>query len=103
MYLVWTCLKCGDIKVSNNHRHHELNMCKCGSSGVDYEEYYTRILGLTSRIIKMYDYNFFDELVIGLLKQGVIELVKIDGFLGTYYSDVELIRKLEDEICEGLK
>jgi len=104
MYLVWTCLRCKDIKVSNSHRHHELNRCKCQSSGVDYEEDYTRILGLTTRIIKKYDYDFFDELVIGLEIQGLIKLIELpDKKRCLDLKDYILITELEDEICEGLK
>jgi hypothetical protein len=41
----WKCVYCGDILVSDSKERHKMDMCKCGKSGVDLEEYYSRWIG----------------------------------------------------------
>lgn len=43
--LKWKCTKCGDVQKSYSDRRWDMNMCKCGESGVDLEEGYSRYLG----------------------------------------------------------
>lgn len=43
--LKWQCEICKDIKTSYSHKRHDMNMCKCGKSGVDLEEWYQRNIG----------------------------------------------------------
>jgi len=105
-YIKWKCPYCREEVISNSKRRHEMNICKCGKTGCDLEEDYCRWVGIPEWV-KEYDYNFFDELVIGLEKQGIIKLIPQSrrGVLSLYISleDVIFIRKLEDEIVESLK
>ena len=48
--LVWKCELCGDIVVSYSHLRHDMNICSCGKSGVDLEEYYQRNMGKITEI-----------------------------------------------------
>jgi len=43
--LIWKCKKCGDVQTSYSNRRHDMQMCKCGQSGVDLEEWYQRNIG----------------------------------------------------------
>ena len=43
--LTWKCKKCGDIQVSYSNRRHDMQICKCGHSGVDLEKWYSRYMG----------------------------------------------------------
>lgn len=43
--LIWKCTKCEDVQVSYSDLRHNMNMCECGESGVDLEEYYQRNMG----------------------------------------------------------
>lgn len=43
--LIWKCKKCGDILVSRSDKRHDMNVCKCGQSGVDLEQWYQRNMG----------------------------------------------------------
>jgi len=102
-YIKWKCLNCGRINFSNDMREHLMNVCKCGSSGIDFENEYVRCLG-SLIILKKYDYNFFDEIIINLIKQGFEDyFLKINGQI--YIEDLKLlkIRKLEDKIIKDLK
>ena len=49
----WTCPHCKDKLKSNSSEHHKLDMCKCGKSGVDLEDYGCRIISGT-KILKEY-------------------------------------------------
>ena len=51
MKIKWKCRKCGEEHISDTVEHHNANFCKCGKSGLDAEEHYTRILG-EAEIIK---------------------------------------------------
>lgn len=102
MYVKWKCEVCGDVKISNSKRRHEIDMCKCMCSGLDLEEDYARILG-SYQFIEEYDYNFFDEIVLCLDKQGHMPLIKIGTKLYIDYKTVTDIREIEDFIAEGLK
>jgi hypothetical protein len=43
--IVWKCPHCFEEMVSNNWIRHSLDMCGCGKSGCDMEEYYVRWIG----------------------------------------------------------
>lgn len=103
MYVLWECPDCKDRVVSNSHRRHELNNCKCGNNYVDLEEHYCRAT-MNVKKIKEYDYNFFEELVLGLEAQG-FDITFIYFNNGSFIKGewVKIIRELEDEICNGLK
>jgi hypothetical protein len=79
-----------------------MDNCKCGKTGCDLEEDYCRWTG-TPEYIEEYDYNFFDELVLGLETQRLIIILKHEGRGFIILEDVMMIRKLEDEIVESLK
>ena len=107
MYTKWTCKKCKDIIISNSHRIHEMNTCKCGCSSLDLEEDYARILG-DYQFIEDLDYNFYEELLICIEEQGLIEIyLPLTAYTKTnipfYYRDTTFIRKLEDEMVKQLK
>ena len=107
VYLKWQCPLCKDIVISNSFRHHQMNFCKCGKSGVDFEEYgcrySTNFFEELFKTIVEYDYNFFDELVVGMTHQGFVKLIRIGNQLHLDMNEVFLIRDLEDKILESLK
>ena len=84
-----------------------MNMCKCGKTGVDLEEYgcryMTNYFDEFKKSIKKYNYNFFEELVVGMEKQGFLDFIKVGDRLHLNYDDVFIIRELEDKIVESLK
>ena len=41
----WRCKLCKQEPVSDTRQRHTMDVCDCGQSGVDAEEYYTRIMG----------------------------------------------------------
>lgn len=43
--LTWKCGICNSVQKSYSHKRWEMDMCKCGKSGVDLEEYYQRNIG----------------------------------------------------------
>ena len=49
----WICPHCKDKKKSYSSEHHKLDVCKCGKSGIDLEEYCCRIIG-DAKILKEY-------------------------------------------------
>jgi len=85
-----------------------MDSCKCGESGLDAEEYMTRMLG-SYTFLKRYDYNFFDEIVLCMLNQ--LEGIDKDWAFPPLYKNktviglgaVLFVRQLEDEILESLK
>jgi len=89
MYLFWLC-DCGKMHVSIDHRHHVMDSCECGKSGVDFETYCCRILG-DVEIIKEVDYNFFVESCWNFIEQYPERL-----------CDIQEVKDLEDEILEGM-
>ena len=102
-YIKLTCKECGDIIISNTKRHHEMNTCKCGKSGLDAEEEYSRMMG-SYKFIEEYNYNFFDELVVCMKEQGFLKFVDLgDKRIYLNLIDVITIRKIEDELLESLK
>lgn len=108
MYIKWQCAKCKEILVSNSKRHHQMDNCKCGETGVDLEEDYSRWIGHPVEI-ERYDYNFFDEIVLCMINQ--LEGIDKDWAFPPLYKNktviglgaVLLTRQLEDEIMESLK
>jgi hypothetical protein len=84
-----------------------MDVCKCGASGLDVEEYVSRIMG-SYKFLESYDYNFFDEIVLCMKEQGTLEFkfinrARTDGRISVTLQEVVFIRKLEDEILESLK
>lgn len=78
-----------------------MDVCKCGASFLDLEEDYARFSGYY-KPLEIYDYNFFDEILLCMSEQGFKPFIIIDK----KYIDlttVYLIRELEDEIMESLK
>ena len=43
--ITWKCGKCDSIQESFSNRRWDMDMCECGHSGLDLEEYYSRSLG----------------------------------------------------------
>ncbi len=43
--LIWQCQHCDDVVVSYSHLRHDINYCECKKTAVDFEEYYSRIIG----------------------------------------------------------
>ena len=41
----WICSVCGDIIVSDSTIRHQMDVCKCGMSGLDLEAEYSRAFG----------------------------------------------------------
>jgi hypothetical protein len=41
----WRCTKCGDEVISDPMQHHTMDTCKCGTTSVDAEPYFTRFTG----------------------------------------------------------
>lgn len=41
----WECLHCGGIYTSDPKIRHSMDVCSCGKSAIDAEEFYTRIIG----------------------------------------------------------
>jgi len=107
VYLKWKCPLCNDIVISNSFRHHQMDFCKCGKTGVDLEEYGCRystdLFNELKKTIIEYNYNFFDELVVGMANQGFIKLIRIGKQVHLDMNDVFLIRDLEDKLLNDLK
>lgn len=53
----WKCKECGSIQTSDPLQRHTMDYCKCGKTGVDAEEYYTRIMGPYEYIGEVKDDN----------------------------------------------
>lgn len=102
-YIKWRCKYCGDVKISNSKRRHQMDICKCKKTSIDLEGGYMRVFGL-HEILKLYDYNFFNEILICMLEQGFEEGFFILGDKKyIHLNKVFQIRKLEDKIIKGLK
>ena len=43
--MIWYCPKCNWVSVSDSEIHHCMEICKCGETGVDLEEYGQRTMG----------------------------------------------------------
>lgn len=50
--IYWKCATCNSVQVSDPKKRWSMNMCSCGESGVDAEEYYTRMMGNVVEITK---------------------------------------------------
>lgn len=49
--MIWRCQACSDVIVSYSNLRHDMNYCDCGKTGVDHEEFYTRICGDNFEVI----------------------------------------------------
>lgn len=49
--VTWECVSCGKQHESYSNRRWEMQICECGKSGLDLEEFYSRTMGKI-RIIK---------------------------------------------------
>jgi hypothetical protein len=49
--VTWECLSCGNQHESYSNRRWDMQVCECGKSGFDLEEFYSRTMG-EIRIIK---------------------------------------------------
>lgn len=101
--IIWQCTECNDIKISNSRQHHQMDFCKCDKTGVDLEEYLTRISGPnTFKQLKKLDLkriDIFSELLLNCLEQGFyIELDKKYIELTTFFE----LEKIEKEILLDL-
>ena len=45
MKIKWRCKHCGDVLVSDSSVTHQMDVCKCGKSGLDIEDEYGRVFG----------------------------------------------------------
>jgi hypothetical protein len=97
-YIKWEC-GCGKVFISNSNRRHDMDVCDTCGSFLDAEEYYLRCGG-SYMFIKSFNYNFFDELVLCMKEQGLLEFVDANYLT---LQEVMFIRELEDEMCEELK
>ena len=43
--VTWECTECKDVVISDSSKRHDINFCKCGNSGFDLEEGYSRSCG----------------------------------------------------------
>ena len=43
--MIWKCEWCGDVVISYSYLRHDMNVCDCQESAVDFEEGYVRIIG----------------------------------------------------------
>lgn len=46
MKIKWQCTLCDDIVESDSKVTHQMDVCKCGKTGFDLEEGYSRGMGL---------------------------------------------------------
>ena len=104
MYKIWKCGNCNEVHWSCDFRHHEMNNCSCGKSGVDLEMYYCRYLGQVIQI-KNLNWNIFDEILHNLKEQGYIpktldEAKEIWGDT-VFINLASFVRELEDEIMDN--
>ena len=106
--VIWKCKDCGKLNWSNPFRHHQMDTCECGKSGMDLETYGCRTMGNVEIIKKIQ--SFFNEIVIGMQEQGYYGLdyfVRMDNKVYITMKTVLIIREIEDDIIkkiiEGLK
>lgn len=43
--ITWKCKKCEDVRESYSWKRWEMDICRCGESGIDLEEWYMRSMG----------------------------------------------------------
>lgn len=41
----WKCGDCNSVQVSDSKKRHDMQVCECGKSGYDLEEFYSRGFG----------------------------------------------------------
>lgn len=98
-YVIWKCgSKCQEVKVSISGRHHQMDICSCGDSGLDLEEYVCRFIG-NVKTLKSLNYNFFDELIIDFREQGFFE--ELEDAPNRFHLIMSL-RDIEDDILKDL-
>ncbi len=103
MYLKWKCRTCKQTVFSNSNRRHTMDFCECGVSGIDLEQDYMRVQGFPGKV-EEYDYNFFDELVICMIKQGFRDgIFKDEDGIWLDIETVLTLQDLEDKIIGGLE
>jgi len=109
MLLKWYAPCCQTWNISIDKRHHQMDFCECGESGVDYETYGLRLIGpvintnFTENKPVEIDYDFWTELVLNLDKQGFEPFIGLGD--GRTYLPIELvyfIRGIEDEIIKEM-
>ena len=44
-FLEWACVLCHSVQVSDRHKSHQMNSCRCRATSVDAERHYTRVCG----------------------------------------------------------
>lgn len=84
-----------------------MDYCKCGRTGLDAEEEYTRGLGNPITLLE-YDYDFYQELLLCIEEQELTEIFLPQAefdIMGVpyHYRDTTFISQLEDKIKEQLK
>jgi hypothetical protein len=108
-YLFWICPLCHDEVISISGRHHTMDSCRCGKSFVDYEEYLLRVgsdyYDEIKKSFEEIDYNFFDELLLDCQEQEFEIPSELTFWAGCPIKiyNLDFIRKLEDEMLDGLK
>jgi len=43
--VTWECVSCGNQHESYSNRRWDMQVCECGKSGLDLEEFYSRTMG----------------------------------------------------------
>jgi hypothetical protein len=82
-----------------------MDTCSCGKSGCDLENYGIRwsFKDQIPILLKKYNYNFFEELLVCMEKQGFLKFIKLGDRLYLDYNDAYMIRALEVKLLEDLK
>lgn len=92
--IIWSCPHCKEVRVSFSREPHSMNICKCGKSGMDLEEWYNRVMGGCKELITFNDddYPFGLELFTCCKEQGFnywdypnLERLKEELYITTYY------------------
>lgn len=102
-YLKWICEECESIQISNTCRRHQMDFCKCKKSGLDADEYIIRYSGVPY-VLEEIDYNFYDELMLGVKEQGLLDYLEL-GLIKEYswvYRNTQPIKDIEDELIKEL-
>jgi hypothetical protein len=87
--IVWKCHKCKEINVSRAREHHNMDICRCKQSGIDLEEYCTRIMG-SVKILKKRD----DSMYSPNTELSLCWLNQFGGQLNNeYYNQLKKIEK----------
>jgi hypothetical protein len=43
--VIWECGECGNLHESFSNKRWDMQVCECGASGYDLEEFYSRTMG----------------------------------------------------------